>query len=62
MPNDNPVHVKPVSNDELNYFEITNDGLAVGQNPFEKRMKFWNDFYGKYEKILERMTVAAAIQ
>lgn len=46
------MQVKSVEKDELNYFNITNDGLELGQDPFGNRMKFWNDFYEKYEKIL----------
>lgn len=52
-----PIKVKPVENDKINYFEITNNGLVLGQQPLSKRIQFWNDFYEKYENVLGAMTI-----
>lgn len=60
-PNDHPIQVKSVDKDELNYFNIKNDGLELGQNPFSNRMKFWSGFYEKYENILKKRLTGSVL-
>lgn len=56
----NPTHdsidFKPVRKDEINYIDITNDGLRARVQPFSERIKFWDQFYGKYEQTLRKMS------
>lgn len=45
---------KPVQENSINYVDITNDGLISKIQPFADRIKFWDDFYKKYEKTLKQ--------
>lgn len=32
----------PIQNDKIHYLDITNDGLTIGLEPYEKAIEFWN--------------------
>lgn len=50
-PDKKPVNFKPVTENELNFADVNNDGISVGVNPHDKQMKFWTTLHSKYSKI-----------
>ncbi|XP_031619767.1 esterase E4-like [Contarinia nasturtii] len=53
IPNNDPIEVKPVTVDAVNYVDLTNNGPIVGTNPHIKYIQFWDDFLHKYKDILQ---------
>lgn len=53
IPNNNPIEVKPVTVDAVNYVDLTNNGPIAGVNPHATYIQFWNDFLHKYKSILQ---------
>lgn len=42
----------PVTDDAVNYVDLTNDGFIVGKNPHADSVRFWDEFLHKYRDIL----------
>lgn len=49
----NPYVFKPMRRGEINFVDITNDGLVPGLDSFGDRQKFWSDLRLKYKSNLE---------
>lgn len=49
--NKDPIEWKPIKIDELNYVEITNDGLIAKQEPKAETVAFWNDIFKDNHKL-----------
>lgn len=44
---------KPVKNGEVNYLDITNDGLSIGIEPNRKAFDFWENIEQRAVQISE---------
>lgn len=53
IPNNDPIEVKPVTVNAINYVDLTNDGPVAGTNPHAEYIEFWNDFLHKHKDILQ---------
>lgn len=53
IPNNDPIEVKPVTGNAINYVDLTNDGPVAGTNPHAEYIEFWNDFLHKHKDILQ---------
>lgn len=53
MPNGDPVDLKPVQNDVVNYVDITNNGFVAGVNPHANAIAFWDSFLKKHKNYLK---------
>lgn len=45
--------MKPVTEDSVNYIDLTNNGPVAGRNPHAEYIEFWNEFLRKYKDILQ---------
>lgn len=48
--------VKPVAENNLNIFDVSNEGFSTGHNPFMPNVEFWDQLHKKYQKILKKST------
>lgn len=56
MPNNDPIELKPVEKDVVNFVDLTNDGPVAGTNPHADYIRFWDQFLHKYRAILKSDT------
>ena len=57
-PNDEPIGVRPIEGDVVNYVEIQNDRLVAGVNPKQKSITFWDQFFVAHPEVLKHNSVA----
>lgn len=50
-PDNEAIEHKPVTEDTMNYVEITNDGLVARKNRKASNMRFWDDFIEAHEDL-----------
>lgn len=48
MPNDEAMEFWTPSSEQLNYFDITNEGTFKKINPINDRMRFWDNIFSEY--------------
>lgn len=53
IPNNDPIEVKPVTVNEINYVDLTNDGPVAGTNLHAEYIEFWDNFLHKHKDILQ---------
>lgn len=51
--NKDPVDLRPIQKDVVNYVDITNNGLVVGVNPESRTTAFWDGFFTKHKNFFK---------
>lgn len=55
-PNNQPVEWQPVTSaTDVNFLDISNEGLNLAQNPHFKAVEFWDKLFVKYNKIAKNV-------
>lgn len=46
----------PVQNNQINFLDITNDGLTLGVNPRQSAMEFWTRLEKQAQRLMNEQT------
>jgi len=46
-----PVNVKSIENNTINFVDVQNQGLVPGLHPHEKSILFWDDFFARHPEL-----------
>lgn len=51
--NRNPIKFKPILKNQLNYLDITYEGMEMKTNPYHESIAFWDNLFEEHKNYLE---------